>query len=62
MYYLVPASLTPEDPMSTLSFLAGLPTSDAVYTSEGTEDIAYANDWVPVGCVFGERAGADNFV
>ena len=35
--------------MSTLSFLVGLPTSDAVYTSEGTEDIAYANDWVPLG-------------
>jgi hypothetical protein len=34
--------------MSTLSFLVGLPTSDAVYTSEGTEDIAYANDWVPL--------------
>ena len=35
--------------MSTLSFLVGLPTSDAVYTSEGAEDIAYANDWVPLG-------------
>lgn len=35
--------------MSTLSFLVGLPTGDAVYTSEGTEDIAYANDWVPLG-------------
>ena len=35
--------------MSTLSFLIGLPTSDAVYTSEGTEDIAYANDWIPLG-------------
>ncbi len=35
--------------MSTLLFLVGLPTSDAVYTSEGVEDIAYANDWVPLG-------------
>jgi hypothetical protein len=26
-----------------------LPTGDAVYTSEGVEDIAYANDWVPLG-------------
>ena len=35
--------------MSALSFLIGLPTSEAVYTSEGTEDIAYAHDWVPLG-------------
>jgi hypothetical protein len=35
--------------MSALSFLVGLPTSDPVYMSEGTEDIAYAYDWVPLG-------------
>jgi hypothetical protein len=35
--------------MSALSFLVGLPTSDAVYTPEGTEDVAYAHDWVPLG-------------
>jgi hypothetical protein len=35
--------------MSTLSFLVGLPTSDPVYTAKGTESIAYAHDWVPLG-------------
>jgi hypothetical protein len=35
--------------MSTLSFLIGLPTSDAVYALEEEEEIASANDWVPLG-------------
>src|SRR5262249_40854097 len=37
------------EPMSALSFLVGLPTSDPVYMSAGTEEIAYAHDWVPLG-------------
>jgi hypothetical protein len=35
--------------MSTVLFLVGLPTGEAVYAPGETEEIASANDWVPLG-------------